>query len=133
MREFGGELHILVNNAGYTWDGTIHKMSDEQFQAMLDVHNVAPFRLVRAAAPHMRDAAKREMADGGKAKPRCIINVSSTSGLHGNAGQVNYATAKYVAWRGALVFFSYVAFLFVLRADAFSMTLNSNLGSAWLA
>ena len=86
MREFGGELHILVNNAGYTWDGTIHKMSDEQFQAMLDVHNVAPFRLVRAAAPHMRDAAKREMADGGKAKPRCIINVSSTSGLHGNAG-----------------------------------------------
>ena len=89
-----GKLNILVNNAGYTWDGVIHKMSDEQWQAMLDVHATAPFRLIRAAAPFMRDAAKRELAEGRTPEPRCIINVSSTSGLHGNAGQANYATAK---------------------------------------
>ncbi len=89
-----GKLNILVNNAGYTWDGVIHKMSDEQWQAILDVHATAPFRLIRAAAPFMRDAAKRELAEGRTPEPRCIINVSSTSGLHGNAGQANYATAK---------------------------------------
>src|SRR4051794_21908613 len=38
-----GKLDIIVNNAGYTWDGPIHKMSDEQFQGMLDIHNVVPF------------------------------------------------------------------------------------------
>jgi len=91
---FGGELHILVNNAGYTWDGVIHKMTDEQFKAMYDVHCEAPFRLIRAAAPLMRDAGKREMRERGAATPRSIINVSSTSGIHGNAGQVNYAMAK---------------------------------------
>lgn len=89
-----GKLHIVVNNAGYTWDGVIHKMSDAQWQAMLDVHNTAPFRLIRAAAPYMREAAKAEKDAGGKPAPRCIVNVSSTSGIHGNAGQVNYATAK---------------------------------------
>ncbi len=89
-----GALHILVNNAGYTWDGMLHKMTDKQWEAMIAVHNTAPFRLVRAAAPHMRDAAKQEEAEHGKATPRCIINVSSTSGLHGNVGQLNYATAK---------------------------------------
>src|SRR3954462_12181814 len=40
-----GKLDIIVNNAGYPWDGPIHKMSDEQFQAMLDIHNVVPFRV----------------------------------------------------------------------------------------
>jgi 3-oxoacyl-[acyl-carrier protein] reductase len=89
-----GKLHILVNNAGFTWDGVIHKMTDEQWQAMLDVHNTAPFRMIRAAAPYMREAAKDEKAAGRKPEPRCIVNVSSTSGIHGNAGQVNYATAK---------------------------------------
>lgn len=89
-----GTLNILVNNAGYTWDGMLHKMSDKQWQAMLDVHNTAPFRLIRAAAPHMRDAAKQEQAEGRTPEPRCIVNVSSTSGLHGNAGQANYSTAK---------------------------------------
>lgn len=89
-----GALHVLVNNAGYTWDGMLHKMTDKQWEAMLAVHNTAPFRLVRAAAPHMRDAAKQEEAEGGRPAPRCIINVSSTSGLHGNIGQLNYATAK---------------------------------------
>jgi 3-oxoacyl-[acyl-carrier protein] reductase len=89
-----GALHILVNNAGYTWDGMLHKMTDKQWEAILAVHATAPFRLVRAAAPYMRDAAKQEEAEVGQAAPRCIINVSSTSGLHGNVGQLNYATAK---------------------------------------
>jgi len=89
-----GKLNILVNNAGYTWDGVVHKMSDAQWQAILDVHLTAPFKLIRAAAPVMRDVAKREMDAGQAPEPRCIINVSSTSGLHGNAGQANYAAAK---------------------------------------
>lgn len=89
-----GKLHILVNNAGYTWDGVIHKMTDEQWQAMLDIHNTAPFRMVRAVAPYMREVAKADLAAGRQPEPRCIVNVSSTSGTHGNTGQVNYATAK---------------------------------------
>ncbi len=89
-----GKLNVLVNNAGYTWDGMLHKMSDKQFQAMLDVHNVAPFRLIRAAGPYMREASKAEKSAGRDPEPRCIINVSSTSGVHGNVGQINYSTAK---------------------------------------
>ncbi|KAG2436754.1 hypothetical protein HXX76_006278 [Chlamydomonas incerta] len=93
LRAFG-DLTILVNNAGYTWDGVIHKMPPEQWAAMLDVHCTAPFRLIQAAAPAMRDAGKAEADRTGRPKPRCIINISSTSGTHGNAGQANYATAK---------------------------------------
>jgi 3-oxoacyl-[acyl-carrier protein] reductase len=89
-----GKLNILVNNAGYTWDGVVHKMTDEQFQAMLEIHNVAPFRMIRAAAPYMREAAKAELNAGKQPEPRCIVNISSTSGTNGNAGQVNYSTAK---------------------------------------
>lgn len=90
-----GKLNVLVNNAGFTWDGVIHKMSDEQWQTMLDVHATAAFRMIRASVPYMREVAKQELADGETTtENRCIINVSSTSGLHGNAGQVNYATAK---------------------------------------
>ncbi len=90
-----GKLNILVNNAGFTWDGMLHKMSDEQWQAIIDVHATAPFRIIRAAAPYMREPAKAEIAEyGHPVEPRCIINVSSTSGLHGNIGQCNYATAK---------------------------------------
>src|SRR6185436_19899439 len=59
-----GKVDILVNNAGYTWDGVVHKMTDVQFQAMLDIHTVVPFRMVRAIAPHFRDAAKAEQAAG---------------------------------------------------------------------
>jgi len=69
-------------------------MTDKQWEAMLLVHNTAPFRLIRAATPYMRDVAKEELEKTGKAKPRSIINISSTSGLHGNAGQINYSTAK---------------------------------------
>lgn len=91
--EYGG-LHILVNNAGYTWDGVIHKTTDEQWSAIIEVHLTAPFRMIRAAVPYMREAAKEEMGMGLQPKPRSIINISSTSGLHGNAGQINYAAAK---------------------------------------
>ncbi|KAF2084826.1 NAD(P)-binding protein [Saccharata proteae CBS 121410] len=84
--EFGnGKIHIIVNNAGYTWDGVIHKTTDKQWDTIIALHNTAPFKLVRAAAPYFR------VQDGA---PRNIINISSTSGLHGNAGQANYALAK---------------------------------------
>ncbi len=89
-----GKLNVLVNNAGYTWDGMLHKMSEKQFMAMLEVHNVAPFRMVRAAAPYMRDASKAERSAGQKPESRCIVNVSSVAGLNGNVGQINYSTAK---------------------------------------
>ncbi|MEB2284249.1 MAG: SDR family oxidoreductase [Myxococcales bacterium] len=88
-----GALDIIVNNAGYTYDGVIHKMSDAQWTAMLDVHLTGPFRLLRAASLYWREWAKAEIADG-KRVMRKVINVSSTSGVAGNAGQVNYAAGK---------------------------------------
>ena len=88
-----GRIDIIVNNAGYTWDGVAHKMADEQFQAMLDIHTVVPFRIIRAAAPHIREPAKAER-DQGQEVFRKIVNVTSVSGTMGNAGQVNYAAAK---------------------------------------
>jgi 3-oxoacyl-[acyl-carrier protein] reductase len=88
-----GKIDIIVNNAGYTFDAPIHKMSDEQFQAMLDIHVVVPFRIIRAAAPHLREPAKKEREEGREVF-RKIVNVSSTSGTFGNAGQANYSAAK---------------------------------------
>ena len=88
-----GSIDIVINNAGYTWDGVAHKMSDEQFQAMLDIHTIVPFRVARALAPTWREAAKAERNEG-KEVFRKIVNVSSTSGMMGNAGQVNYSAAK---------------------------------------
>jgi 3-oxoacyl-[acyl-carrier protein] reductase len=88
-----GKIDIIVNNAGYTWDGPIHKMSDEQFQAMLDIHNVVPFRVLRAAAPHLREPAKKEREEGIEVF-RKVVNISSVSGTMGNAGQANYASGK---------------------------------------
>jgi 3-oxoacyl-[acyl-carrier protein] reductase len=90
---FGG-LDILVNNAGFTWDGTVHKMTDEQWRSILDVHLTAPFRIIRAAAPYLRETAKREIKERGRASARKIVNISSTSGTRGNFGQANYAAAK---------------------------------------
>ena len=89
-----GHLNILVNNAGFTWDGMLHKMSDEQWKRIQDVHTLAPFRLIRAVAQIWRPLAKGEIEAGRVHPHRCIVNVSSTSGLHGNTGQINYATAK---------------------------------------
>ncbi|KAK8192715.1 hypothetical protein M8818_007887 [Zalaria obscura] len=84
--EFGnGKIHIIINNAGFTWDGVIHKTTDKQWDTIIALHNTAPFKLVRAAAPYFR------VKDN---EPRSIVNISSTSGLHGNAGQANYALAK---------------------------------------
>ncbi|MFN8161553.1 MAG: SDR family oxidoreductase [Solirubrobacterales bacterium] len=88
-----GSVDIVVNNAGYTWDGVVHRMTDEQFQAMLDIHTIVPFRVTRALAPHWREAAKAEAAEGREVF-RKLINVSSISGTMGNAGQVNYSAAK---------------------------------------
>jgi 3-oxoacyl-[acyl-carrier protein] reductase len=88
-----GEIDIVVNNAGYTWDGVVHNMSDEQFQAMLDIHTVVPFRVIRAIAPSWREAAKKEKAEDVE-RFRKIVNISSISGTMGNAGQANYAAAK---------------------------------------
>jgi 3-oxoacyl-[acyl-carrier protein] reductase len=88
-----GRLDIIVNNAGYTRDGVAHKMTDDQFQAMLDIHTVVPFRVLRAAAPHLREPAKKEKEEGREVF-RKIVNVSSISGTMGNSGQVNYSAAK---------------------------------------
>ncbi|HEY5196419.1 MAG TPA: SDR family oxidoreductase [Solirubrobacteraceae bacterium] len=88
-----GRIDIIVNNAGYTLDAPLHKMSDDWFQKMLDIHVVAPFRVIRAAAPHLREPAKVEREDGREVF-RKIVNVSSISGTMGNAGQANYAAGK---------------------------------------
>lgn len=88
-----GQLDIVVNNAGYTWDGVVQNVTDEMWEAMLAVHLTAPFRIIRAATPYMREVAKRELAEGRRVH-RKIINVSSTSGVAGNPGQINYAAGK---------------------------------------
>jgi 3-oxoacyl-[acyl-carrier protein] reductase len=84
---------IIVNNAGFTWDSMIQKMSDDQFDAMLDVHLKAPFRILRAVQPHWKTASKAE-AEEGKRVNRKVVNVSSITGVGGNFGQTNYASAK---------------------------------------
>jgi 3-oxoacyl-[acyl-carrier protein] reductase len=93
IESFGG-IDIIVNNAGYTWDAVIHKMTDEQWEAILAVHLTAPFRIIRAASEYLRETAKREKAATGAARARKIINISSTSGTRGNAGQSNYSSGK---------------------------------------
>jgi 3-oxoacyl-[acyl-carrier protein] reductase len=89
---FGG-CHIVVNNAGYTWDNVIQKMNDEQWYAILDVHLTAPFRILRAFVNHLRPAVEAEQKAGQRVV-RKVVNISSTSGVNGNAGQVNYSSAK---------------------------------------
>jgi 3-oxoacyl-[acyl-carrier protein] reductase len=92
VAEYKG-LDIVVNNAGYTWDNVIQKMSDEQWYAMIDCHLTAPFRILRAAYPVIRELGKADQA-AGRRVVRKVVNISSVAGLFGNAGQVNYSTAK---------------------------------------
>jgi 3-oxoacyl-[acyl-carrier protein] reductase len=92
VAELGG-LDIVVNNAGYTWDNVIQKTTDEQFQAMLDIHVVAPFRVLRAASGFIRESAKREAAEGRRVQ-RKVVNITSISGTDGAAGQAGYASGK---------------------------------------
>jgi 3-oxoacyl-[acyl-carrier protein] reductase len=89
---FGG-LDIIVNNAGYTWDNVIQKMTDEQWNAIIDVHLTAPFKILRAAADFIRAAAKKE-AEAGQEIFRKVVNISSLAGTCGNAGQANYSAGK---------------------------------------
>ena len=93
LASFGG-IDIIVNNAGYTWDAVIQNMTDKQWYAMLDVHTTAPFRILREASQFIREAAKKEQAANGRPNSRKVVNVSSVSGVYGNAGQANYSTAK---------------------------------------
>lgn len=88
-----GDAHIVVNNAGYTWDTVIQKMTDEQWDAILDVHLKAPFRILRAFFAHLKTAVEREQREGRRVV-RKVVNISSTSGVNGNAGQSNYSAAK---------------------------------------
>ena len=88
-----GDCHIIVNNAGYTWDSVIQKMTDEQWYAIIDVHLTAPFRILRAFQGHLKTAVEKENAAGERVV-RKIVNISSTSGVNGNAGQVNYSAGK---------------------------------------
>lgn len=92
VSEFKG-LDIIVNNAGYTWDNVVQKMTDEQWYAMMDVHLTAPFRILRAAQPVIRALGKQEK-EAGQTVVRKVVNISSVAGLFGNAGQTNYSTAK---------------------------------------
>jgi len=88
-----GAVDIIVNNAGYTWDNVIQKTTDEQFQAMLDIHLVVPFRVLRAASTYIREAAKSEIA-AGKRVMRKVVNITSIAGTQGNAGQAGYSSGK---------------------------------------
>jgi 3-oxoacyl-[acyl-carrier protein] reductase len=88
-----GSLDIIVNNAGYVWDSVVQKTTDEQFQAMLDVHVVAPFRVLRAASAHIRECAKKEATEGRRVM-RKVVNVTSIAGTGGNAGQAGYSSGK---------------------------------------
>jgi 3-oxoacyl-[acyl-carrier protein] reductase len=89
-----GAIDIIVNNAGYVWNGAMHNHSDEQWHAMLDVHAGAPFRILRAFAPWLREQARAEIAERGRATCRKVVNVSSVSGTTGAATQIAYSAAK---------------------------------------
>ena len=92
LEEFGG-IDIIVNNAGYTWDNVIQKMDDKQWDAILECHLTAPFKILRAAQPYIKKLFLEEK-EKGITNFRKVVNISSTSGVFGNAGQINYATAK---------------------------------------
>jgi 3-oxoacyl-[acyl-carrier protein] reductase len=86
-------LDIVINNAGYTWDSVIQKMTDEQWYAVIDCHLTAPFRILRAAQPAIKALSKADQ-DVGQRNVRKVVNISSMAGIFGNIGQTNYAAAK---------------------------------------
>jgi 3-oxoacyl-[acyl-carrier protein] reductase len=88
-----GSIDIIVNNAGYSWDGVIQKTTDEQFQAMLEIHLVVPFRILRAASTFLRETAKKEIAAGTRVM-RKVVNITSIAGTDGNPGQAGYSSGK---------------------------------------
>lgn len=88
-----GSVDIIVNNAGYSWDNVIQKTTDEQFLAMLEIHLLAPFRILRAASGYIREAAKKEIAAGNRVM-RKVVNITSIAGTDGNAGQAGYSAGK---------------------------------------
>jgi 3-oxoacyl-[acyl-carrier protein] reductase len=88
-----GSVDIVVNNAGYSWDNVIQKTSDEQFQAMLEIHLMVPFRVLRAASAYIRETAKKEIAAGNRVM-RKVVNITSIAGTDGNAGQAGYSSGK---------------------------------------
>ena len=88
-----GAIDMIVNNAGYTWDNVIQKTTDDQFQAMIDIHLVAPFRLLRAASTWLRETAKREAAEGRRVM-RKVVNITSIAGTDGGPGQSGYGSGK---------------------------------------
>lgn len=87
-----GAIDIIINNAGFTWDNVIQKMSDEQWYAIMDCHLTAPFRILRAAQPVISAAAKKEAAEGREVL-RKVVNISYGA-AGGNVGQSNYSSAK---------------------------------------
>ncbi len=78
-----GKLDVLVNNAGITKDGLLMRMSEEQWDQVLEVNLKSVFNLTKAAIKPMM-----------KAKAGSIINLSSVVGISGNAGQTNYSASK---------------------------------------
>ncbi|MBM4205711.1 MAG: SDR family oxidoreductase [Gammaproteobacteria bacterium] len=93
LRAFGG-LDIIVNNAGYVWNGAVQNHSDEQWAAMLDMHAGAPFRVLRAWYPWLKQTTTRELEAGGPMRCRKVVNISSVSGTTGAATQIAYSAGK---------------------------------------
>jgi 3-oxoacyl-[acyl-carrier protein] reductase len=91
--ETWGDVHIIVNSAGYLWGSTIQEMSDEQFDAMIDLHLKAPWQILRAASKIIQTKSEEEAA-GGQEIIRKVVNISSLAGTRGAPGQTNYASAK---------------------------------------
>ena len=88
-----GGIDILVNNAGYQWDSRIEDATDEQLDAMYEVHVKGQFRMLRAAIGPIKQLRARELAEG-RNVTRKIVNVSSISGTDGSPTQIAYAVAK---------------------------------------
>lgn len=90
--EYGG-IDVLINNAGYTWDGVIQKTTDEQWYAMVDCHVTAPFRILRAVQPVFKELFENDRRNGIR-QVRKVVNISSITGMFGNIGQSGYSAAK---------------------------------------